>query len=172
MVQNAGKMPAHLGPAANFRLHLCSGKHKNNAMIFWWKKKHPEQPPRREKPLIVVVDDEEDLCRLVQISLTPRGYDVETAHDGAAGLELIRLRQPALIVLDIKMPRMNGYQVLARLQQEPNLAKIPVIVMTSLTDSSDDTDEDWARRLGVRQFISKPVDPLVIVDAIESQLKS
>lgn len=118
-----------------------------------------------EKPLIIVMDDEEDICRLVMYTLNAHGYEVRTAHDGEVGLELIRAERPAMIVLDIKMPRMNGYQVLAQLQQDPALAAIPVVVMTSLTDDSDRTDEAWAEHLGVRQFVTKPMDPDVIVQA-------
>lgn len=134
-------------------------------------KKQPTPPPNEpERPLIVVVDDEEDLCRMIQLTMDTRGYDIATAHDGESGLALIRTRRPALVLLDIMMPRLNGYQVLAQLQQDPALAPIPVIVMTSLDDQASHSEKDWAQRLGVCQFITKPTSPDKIMAAIEAHL--
>src|SRR5262245_46414689 len=81
---------------------------------------------RDKQPLIAVVDDETDLCLLLQTSLEARGYVVATANDGEEGLSLIRERRPSLVVLDFKMPKMNGYQVLAQMQKDPQLAPTPV----------------------------------------------
>ncbi|MCL5271662.1 MAG: response regulator [bacterium] len=117
-------------------------------------------------PLILIVDDEQDLCDLLRLALLPWGYAVEVAFDGQNGLDRAKALLPSLIVLDIKMPRLNGYQVLARLQQNPALAHIPVIVITSVTGDSDASDDEWTRRLGVKKFISKPFSPEVMVEAV------
>lgn len=117
-----------------------------------------------------MVDDEQDLCEIVRLSLESIGCTVLSANDGEAGLALIRARRPSLAILDIKMPKLNGYQVLTRMQQDPVLTGIPVIVMTSLTDGTPTTNEQWATKLGVLHFISKPMDPLEIVRVVKDQL--
>ena len=123
------------------------------------------------RPLIVVIDDEPDICQLVELALKDRGISVRIAHDGLAGLELIEALRPDGIILDIKMPKLNGYQLLARMQQRPEIAHIPVAVMTSLSDSDGDvTPEQWAQKLGVVSFFNKPVDPIVMVEAVMRQL--
>lgn len=134
--------------------------------IFGRKKKEPVS----DKPLILVVDDEEDICYIIAMALIQHGYDVDVANDGEAGLALIRSRRPALVLLDIMMPVLNGYQTLARMQQDPEMATIPVIILTSLDDTQENTQEEWARRLGVSQFLAKPIDPETIIQAVTTQL--
>jgi CheY-like chemotaxis protein len=135
-------------------------------MIKRWRKK--DKPA--DNPLIAIIDDEEDLCQLLKLALVHKGYEAVMAFDGEAGLALVRSRHPSLILLDIKMPRMNGYQLLARIQQDPALAGIPVIVMTSLADDGEKTAQQWAASLGIVSFIPKPMDPEIIVQAIQDQL--
>lgn len=117
-----------------------------------------------------MVDDESDLREIVRLALENTGYDFAGAADGEAGLALIRERRPALVLLDIVMPRLNGYQMLARMQQDPALAATPVIVMTCVTGEDPTSEEDWARKLGVCRFISKPAHPDDIVTAVREQL--
>jgi CheY-like chemotaxis protein len=124
-------------------------------MAFW--NKQDKAPPA--KPLVAIIDDEEDLCRVLSLALADAGYSAASAYDGLAGLDLIRQRRPAAILLDIKMPRMNGYEVLTRLQQDPALAAIPVVILTNLSQEGDFSDDSWARKLGVRHFLSKPFTP-------------
>jgi CheY-like chemotaxis protein len=124
----------------------------------------------RDWPLIAVIDDEEDICRLLQLALRARGYRVEMAFDGETGLQLVRSRPPALILLDIKMPRMNGFEVLARLQADPRLASVPVVVMTSLTQDSDEDDDQWRERLSVAAYLTKPIDPDQVAELISRTL--
>ncbi len=145
-------------------------------MFGFFRKQAPPPAAPAGPPLVVVVDDEEDICEMIAVGLRAAGYEVAVAHDGEEGLELIRSRRPALLVLDIKMPRMNGYEVLTHLQQDPALASLPVFVITSLT--SDDipgetasmSDEEWARRLGVRRFFSKPFPAETIADAAREEI--
>jgi CheY-like chemotaxis protein len=133
-------------------------------MIFF--KRH-DQNKDADQAQIVIIDDEEDLCQLLKLALKMQGYQVAVAHNGEDGLALIRLHRPAMVVLDIKMPRMNGYQVLARMQQDSTLADISIVVMTSMTNESEKSDEAWAADLGVRQFVTKPMDPDVILQAAQ-----
>ncbi|MCX7716808.1 MAG: response regulator [Candidatus Sumerlaeaceae bacterium] len=121
---------------------------------------------RLNRRLAVVVDDEPDVCQIVQATLEGAGFGVRTAHDGVAGLETVRSTHPQVIVLDIKMPRMNGYEMLAALRADPRTKDIPVVVMTSLTDPSEKTDEQWRESLGVAGFLSKPFDPADLLAAV------
>jgi CheY-like chemotaxis protein len=134
----------------------------------WWKRAE-KSPQDSSRPLVALIDDDGDLCTVMGCHLEPLGYETAAAYDGESGLELIRARRPAAVVLDMVMPRMNGLQVLAHLQSEPELASIPVVVVTSLTDGPHQ-DQEWKRKLGVERFISKPCDPGVIVRAVQELL--
>ncbi len=123
-------------------------------------------------PRIVVVDDEPDICRMIQVSLSMSGYDVLAAHDGEEGLRLIEKTRPALAILDIMMPRMNGYELLARLRANPALAATKVIISTSMTEGSDHNDEEWARRTDVSGFLTKPYNPEEMVRLVRGLLEA
>jgi two-component system cell cycle response regulator len=136
----------------------------------WWNSKKTETQPAPAKPLVVMVDDEQEICAIMGIALIAEGFDFASSHDGLSGLSLIRERRPQVAILDIKMPRMNGFQVLAKMQQDPELGQIPVIVMTSITDGSDTSDAEWASKLGVYRFLSKPVEPEALIQAVREQI--
>jgi DNA-binding response OmpR family regulator len=124
----------------------------------------------RGQPLIHIIEDDQDLCHVLRMVLEHEDYAVRCAHDGVEGLEMIRARPPRIVVLDIKLPRLNGYQVLAEIQKDSRLAAIPVIIITSLSSEENHTDDEWAARLGVRRFLSKPFDPAVLVEAVNEAL--
>ncbi|MEN6625877.1 MAG: response regulator [Candidatus Sumerlaeia bacterium] len=129
-------------------------------------KKHDEH----KGPLVAIIEDEQDLAQILKFAFEAEGFSVMTAPNGEIGLAMVRDRKPAIILLDIKMPRMNGYQVLATLHQDPSLAPVPVIVMTSVASEENITDEEWAKRLGVARFLSKPFLPEAIVKAVREVL--
>lgn len=100
---------------------------------------------------ILVVDDESDVRNLLRKFLTRRGYEVLTAGDGEAAIEAIRENRPDIVLLDIRLPKMDGLSVLQRLRDESD--DVAVITM------SGNADEDTARRsleLGAADFITKP----------------
>lgn len=120
-----------------------------------------------DRPVILIVDDEEDLCQLLKLAIQHYDCEICIAHDGRQALDMIKEHKPDLMLLDIKMPNVNGYEVLSQIQQNPDLSDIRVIVMTSLTgDDQTDTDEGWAVRLGVDQFISKPFAADRLVESV------
>jgi CheY-like chemotaxis protein len=102
---------------------------------------------------ILVVDDQPSIRGLLETALSEAGADVRTAPDGAAGLELVRLNQPDLILLDLAMPRMTGWQVIEALQSSPRTASIPVVLQTS---AEDYPSFERAKKLRVAAFVSKP----------------
>jgi len=119
---------------------------------------------------ILIVDDEEELCELLRLTFEPKKHKVYTANDGEEGLKIAERRKPDLIILDIKMPKMNGYEFLGKMRAIPKIAVIPVVVMTSLTDDTNQSDEDWAKSLEVADFVSKPVEPFHLLERVEKLL--
>ena len=118
-------------------------------------------------PKVVIVDDEEDICEILSIALTARGFDVATANDGVEGLKLIRRTRPAVAVVDIQMPRMNGYDLILRLSEDPSMSGTRVIVATSLTQDGSKSDDTWSNSLGVSGFMTKPFNPSDLADCID-----
>jgi len=106
--------------------------------------------------LTLIVDDDEDLRVLARKVLTKAGYEVIEAEDGAEGLRLIESREPDLVLLDLNMPGMDGYEVLARIRGNEATRELPVIVLTA------QGDEESARRSfeqGATDFLPKPFSP-------------
>lgn len=111
---------------------------------------------------ILFVDDERDLVRSAEIYLTEEGYNFYAAYDGKEALDMLEELRPDLIVLDISMPRLNGWDVLRMLQSDPEKADIPVLVLTA-----HDADAEKARgwELGATWYQPKPFnfDELLMV---------
>jgi len=110
------------------------------------------------KKKVLVADDEEDICQMLKIVLEKQGWEVETACDGKDALEKIESGPPDLILLDLKMPRINGYHLFAQLKSDEKYKEIPIIIITGLTQDSEHDDEEWARRMDAEGFVTKPFD--------------
>ncbi len=111
----------------------------------------------RIAPLILVVDDDEDLRELVSDALVLAGYRVRTARNGKVALEQAQLMRPDLIVLDLMMPVMNGWQFLEAQREDPDLASVPVIVVTAGPDSQAE---------GAAVFMRKPFDVATLLTVV------
>jgi len=130
---------------------------------------------------ILVVDDNVSLVRMLEGVLRRRDYDVITAYDGVEALSKARAERPDLIVLDIVMPRMDGYEVCRHLHADPATAAIPVILLT-VKGQVDDPDLDPAMlnariaeqmigfEVGAVDFISKPMRAGELLDRIKSHI--
>lgn len=117
---------------------------------------------------ILVVDDETELAYAIQIRLKQAGYEVLTAYDGVEGLEKALKENPDLILLDILMPGMDGYQMLRKLKENNQTKSIPVIMLTAKSQLEDVTQ---ATNLGVEDYIVKPFDYLAMLGKIKKALK-
>jgi DNA-binding response OmpR family regulator len=105
---------------------------------------------RNEK--ILIVDDDHNFIEICRTYLSQAGFDISTANDGQQALSKILTNPPSLILLDIMMPILNGFELLERLQERPKLNEIPVIIMTNL----DDSDEiKTAYNLGAKDYLIK-----------------
>lgn len=124
----------------------------------------PHAPNRRTSDgstgSVVVVDDEPKNVMLLQDLLEARGYTVWTATDGAQGLEQVRQRKPDVVLLDVMMPRLNGFDVCRQLKAAPETSMIPVLLVTSLDARQDRLAGIDA---GANDFISKPIDSVDLV---------
>ena len=105
---------------------------------------------------VLIVDDEAIVSRMLKEVLVDSGFEVVgQAVDGVEGVALARSLEPDAILLDIKMPRVNGFEVLSWMKQQPSLASLRVLVLTS---SADLRDVNEAYRLGANSFLVKPLD--------------
>ncbi|MFH1617946.1 MAG: response regulator [Candidatus Margulisiibacteriota bacterium] len=116
---------------------------------------------------ILIVDDEPTIIDVVSTRLGTAGYDLIFAADGLEGLENAKKELPDLIVLDVMMPGMDGYQVCEKLRQIPETKNIPVIFLTVLTK-----EEERKRgiEVGGQAFLSKPFEPQQFLDEVKRQL--
>ncbi|HQR18432.1 MAG TPA: response regulator [Gemmatimonadales bacterium] len=105
--------------------------------------------------LLLVIDDGPEQRRFLERTLSAAGYRVVTAPDGEAGTAAAHSLLPDLIILDVMMPGMNGYQVCRALKADPATRDRPILVLTA---KEEPTDQFWAREVGADDFLSKPVD--------------
>jgi len=110
---------------------------------------------------VLFVDDDVDFCEVAKLLLESKGYEVVLAYDGKEGLEKMRAEKPDLVILDVMMPEMNGYDVCVVLKADPELKKIPVILLTGVDQAIFRTT--YTQHMGLMteadDYISKPVEP-------------
>lgn len=116
---------------------------------------------------ILVADDEVTLRMLVRAALSNAGYDVLEAADGDEALGLARGARPDLIVLDLMMPKKSGLDVLRELRADPELAPMPVVMLTARTRAAD---RDAAAEAGADRFLAKPFSPRELSEAVAELL--
>jgi two-component system response regulator ChvI len=116
-------------------------------------------------PTIALVDDDRNILTSVSIALESEGYKVETYTDGASALDGLNLKRPDLAIFDIKMPRMDGMELLRRLRQTSDL---PVIFLTS---KDEEIDELFGLKMGADDFIKKPFSQRLLVERVKAVLR-
>ncbi len=117
---------------------------------------------------ILLVEDEEIMIGLLQKKLTQEGYEILVARDGEEGLEAIKKNKPDLILLDIIMPKMGGFEVMEEMSKDPEIKDIPVIV---ISNSGQPVELDRAQRLGARDWLIKTeFDPREVVVKVIKQI--
>ncbi len=104
---------------------------------------------------ILIVDDDDTILLIFRTHLSKAGHTVETAVDGVDSLEKIQSFKPDLILLDINMPRMSGFEVVKKLKENAETKDIPVFIMTSL---KQDANIKRAYELGINEYITKPIN--------------
>lgn len=120
------------------------------------------------KKKILVVDDEKEIVNILCTSLEMQGYETLSAFDGQEGLDMARNEKPDLILLDIVMPRLNGYQVCRELKKDEATKSIPILMLTAKTQESD---QFWGKETGADEYITKPFDTLNLLELIRQFLE-
>ncbi len=116
---------------------------------------------------VLVVDDDPVILKLLEVNFEMEGFQVVRAADGAEGLKRAREVLPDIVVLDVMMPRMTGYEVAKALREDDVTAHIPIIFVTARAQSSD---VEKGMELGVEDYVTKPFDPLDLIDRVNSLL--
>jgi len=133
------------------------------------------------KGCILVVDDNRSVVRIIEVLLQREGFETLTAFDGLEGLQKAREEKPDLIILDIVMPRMDGYEVCRLRQDDADTASIPVLMLTVMGQLDDPTLDDQAIKTHVRErmegfeagavdFLSKPIKARELLDRVKTVL--
>ena len=118
---------------------------------------------------ILLVDDDADFVEAIKIILENKSYDVSVAHDGKEGLKKVETEKPNLIILDVMMPEMDGYEVCAKLKADPQYEHIPILLLTAVGEAI--TTTKYTREMGMKMeaddYIPKPVELMELVDRVE-----
>jgi excisionase family DNA binding protein len=118
-------------------------------------------------PLVLIVDDDEGLREYVRVNLEVEGYEVREAGSGEAALEALGERSPDLILLDVMMPQVDGWETLRRIQEHTGVGAIPVIMFSGQVDEESAAE---AESRGAKAFIGKPFDPRSLIESTKQQL--
>ncbi len=123
----------------------------------------------KDKPKkILLIEDEELIISLLQRKLEKEGYQVSVARNGVEGMEKMREDKPDLILLDIVMPRMGGFEVMGEMRKEKELRVIPIII---ISNSGQPVELDRAKKMGVRDWLIKTeFDPKEVLSKIKKQI--
>jgi two-component system alkaline phosphatase synthesis response regulator PhoP len=117
---------------------------------------------------ILVVDDDREVVRLMAAYLNQAGYETLTAHDGDTAVHMLRREQPDLVLLDLMLPGMDGWDITRLVRADPALAHIPIIMLTARVD---DTDKIVGLELGADDYVTKPYNPREVVARVRARLR-
>jgi DNA-binding response OmpR family regulator len=119
------------------------------------------------RPLILIADDDPDILGLISFRLRRSGYDVVEAHNGEEAVQVALERRPDLVILDVMMPRVDGYEATRRIRKHEETSRIPVILLTAHVQ-----DADVARgfEVGADDYVRKPFSPQELGDRVQAAL--
>ncbi len=121
-----------------------------------------------EGRLILIVDDSPTETQIFVKILEKAGFSVETAGNGEEGVASAKRLHPDLIIMDVVMPVLNGFQATRQLKKDPETSDIPIIMVTT---KDQDTDRTWGMRQGASDYLVKPVNPHELVDRVKAALR-
>lgn len=126
-------------------------------------------PGRTRKPLVLVVEDDPDLGDTIVTFLKEEGLDAKLARDGDQAMRLVDQLSPAVMILDLMMPRRDGFSVLRELRADGRIANLPVIVVTAIFGLSERL---YATELGAADYVTKPFELDELLDRVRNVLAS
>jgi DNA-binding response OmpR family regulator len=122
------------------------------------------------KKKILLVEDDVDFAEATKIILESKSYDVTVAYDGKEGLKKAQTEEPNLIILDVMMPEMDGYEVCAKLKADTKYRHIPILLLTAVGEAIPKTK--YTMEMGMKteadDYIPKPVEPIELVERVEN----
>jgi two-component system alkaline phosphatase synthesis response regulator PhoP len=118
---------------------------------------------------ILVVDDDREVVRLMRAYLEQAGYDVLVAYDGETAVYQLRREKPDLMLLDLMLPDRDGYDITRLVRSDPNLAHIPIIMLTARVE---DADKIVGLELGADDYVTKPYNPREVLARVRARLRS
>ena len=121
----------------------------------------------RAQPIVLVADDDEDILELIVFRLERSGYTVLQARDGAEALELARRSRPDLAVLDVMMPKLDGFDLTRRLREDESTSKMPIILLTARTQEAD---VERGFDAGADDYLRKPFSPQELRSRVQAIL--
>ena len=127
-----------------------------------------DQAIERERPVVLVADDEEDILALIAFSLERSGYTVILARDGEEALALARDERPDLAVLDVTMPKLDGFELTRRLRTDEATSRMPIILLTA---SAQDADVQRGFDVGADDYLRKPFSPQELRARVQAILR-
>jgi twitching motility two-component system response regulator PilH len=117
---------------------------------------------------ILIVDDLQTEVQLMRSAIASLGHSVVVATNGEEAIEMAQRERPDLMLLDVVLPRMDGFQVCRKIKKDPNTSKIQIILVSSKTQESD---KFWGLKQGASAYISKPFSPQELADTVAKNLK-
>lgn len=126
-----------------------------------------------KRPYILIVDDDPDILEGILTILESQPYRLATARDGKKCLEMIAQEKPDLLILDLLMPRMDGWGVIRELRSEPGYANIPILVLTTVIEDASRRryELETGMAMDVQDYVQKPARPADLIHRIEKLLK-
>ena len=116
---------------------------------------------------ILIVDDSPSQLMGIRRIVEKLGHEIVTAEDGASGVEVAKSTMPDLILMDVVMPNLNGFQATRSITREPTTKHIPIVLVTT---KDQDTDRVWGMRQGAKAYITKPFTEAQLIEVINSLL--
>ena len=120
-----------------------------------------------DKKRILIVEDESPMAEMVKMRLEANDYEVLTASDGQSGLEMAKKEKPDLIILDLMLPKLDGYKVCRMLKFDEKYKMIPIIMFSA---RAQETDKKMGKEVGADAYITKPFEPKILLGKIQELL--
>ena len=118
---------------------------------------------------ILVIEDDPNALRFIEYTLEQEGYQVSSAKDGLEGIKKVQDKHPDLIILDIMLPGLDGYEVCRQLRQKPETSLLPILMLSA---KARQDDRNIGLKMGADEYLAKPADPSTIVEKVKTLLAS
>jgi CheY-like chemotaxis protein len=122
----------------------------------------------RDRPVVLIADNEPDIVELVRFELEREGYDVVRAANGQQALELAKEHEPDLLLVDVHMPKLDGYELTRKIREDDRLNPVPIVIMSGSVLESDIKESFEA---GADKHMGKPFSPIALRTEVESLLR-